>query len=646
MNNSPREGVINFLIKSVYKPLNERLTPRWYVLVVDLLSVVLSYFGALFIRLNLDYDLSAKHFKSNYPEFLLSASVYLSVFYLFKSYSSSVRFVGLKDLFRLFVASSLGILVQMIISLIDLLFDLHFISIIGSPFSVLIIQYFILLFLLIWSRIIFKRIYETLHYSRFQEKKVIIYGAGSLGQIAKNIYEGDTSSNVKVVAFVDDDEKKSGTVISGVKVLSSEKVLNKIFLEQYQVGEVIIAIDTISAKRRRQMVDTCLSLSLEVKQTPSVKSWVNGELSVNQIKRVKIEDLLDRPQIVLEKDKLHRELDYKTVLVTGAAGSIGSEIVRQLTHYRPNKIIALDQSETGLYDLERHIISLLKNRDIEFNVLIADVSNESKLRSVFEKYKPQVVYHAAAYKHVPLMETFPEEAVRVNVLGTKNVTDLATKFNVEKFVFVSTDKAVNPTNVMGASKRLAEIYIQTKNDLSETKFITTRFGNVLGSNGSVIPLFREQIANGGPVTVTSEKITRYFMTIPEACQLVMEAGAMGDGGEIFVFDMGEPVKIIDLAKNMIRLSGLEVGKDIDIKIAGLRPGEKLYEELLNNEENTLPTHHPKILIGKTRSYNINDVEAILNKLRMEESRVEKVRLLKDIIPEFKSNNSEFEELDR
>lgn len=244
------------------------------------------------------------------------------------------------------------------------------------------------------------------------------------------------------------------------------------------------------------------------------------------------------------------------------------------------------------------------------------------------------------------METFPEEAVRVNVLGTKNVTDLATKFNVEKFVFVSTDKAVNPTNVMGASKRLAEIYIQTKNDLSETKFITTRFGNVLGSNGSVIPLFREQIANGGPVTVTSEKITRYFMTIPEACQLVMEAGAMGDGGEIFVFDMGEPVKIIDLAKNMIRLSGLEVGKDIDIKIAGLRPGEKLYEELLNNEENTLPTHHPKILIGKTRSYNIKDVEEILNKLRLEESRVEKVRLLKDIIPEFKSNNSEFEELDR
>lgn len=646
MNNSPREGVINFLIKSVYKPLNEKLTPRWYVLVVDLLSVVLSYFGALFIRLNLDYDLSAKHFESNYPEFLLSVSVYLSVFYLFKSYSSSVRFVGLKDLFRLFVASSFGILVQMIISLIDLLFDLHFISIIGSPFSVLIIQYFILLFLLIWSRIIFKRIYETLHYSRFQEKKVIIYGSGSLGQIAKNIYEGDTSTNVKVVAFVDDDQKKSGTVISGVKVLSSDKVLNKVFLEQYQVGEVIIAIDTISAKRRRQMVDTCLSLSLEVKQTPSVKSWVNGELSVNQIKRVKIEDLLDRPQIVLEKDKLHRELDYKTVLVTGAAGSIGSEIVRQLTHYRPNKIIALDQSETGLYDLERHIISLLKNRDIEFNVLIADVSNESKLRSVFEKYKPQVVYHAAAYKHVPLMETFPEEAVRVNVLGTKNVTDLATKFNVEKFVFVSTDKAVNPTNVMGASKRLAEIYIQTKNDLSETKFITTRFGNVLGSNGSVIPLFREQIANGGPVTVTSEKITRYFMTIPEACQLVMEAGAMGDGGEIFVFDMGEPVKIIDLAKNMIRLSGLEVGKDIDIKIAGLRPGEKLYEELLNNEENTLPTHHPKILIGKTRSYNIKDVEEILNKLRLEESRVEKVRLLKDIIPEFKSNNSEFEELDR
>ena len=646
MRRPKSDSFLNFLIRSVYKPLNNKLTPRWYVLLVDLFSVVLSYCVALYIRHNLDYEQSINKLFGHFPEFLLSVSVYLAVFFIFKSYSSSVRFVGLKDLFRLFVASSFGIVIQLLISSVDLFFDLHFISVIESPFSILIIQYFVLLFLLIWSRIIFKRIFERLHYARLKERRVLIYGAGSLGQIAKNIYEGDTSKNVTVVSFVDDDERKSKKIISGVRVYTPNDALSKEFIDMYDVQEVVLAINTIARKRRREIVDNCLNLNLEVKQTPSVASWVNGELNVNQIKRVRIEDLLDRPQIVLEKDKLHKELDYKTVLVSGAAGSIGSEIVNQLTRYRPDKIIAVDQSETGLYDLERIILAKIENTNITFKAIIGDVSNIDKMNAVFNQEKPQVVYHAAAYKHVPLMENNPEEGVRVNVFGTQNMVDLAISNSVEKFVFVSTDKAVNPTNVMGATKRMAEIYVQSNDKSSKTKFITTRFGNVLGSNGSVIPLFREQIQKGGPITVTSEKITRYFMTIPEACQLVMEAGAMGEGGEIFVFDMGEPIKIIDLAKKMIRLSGLEIGVDIDIEIAGLRPGEKLYEELLNNAENTLPTHHPKILIGKTRDYQITEVNQGLDNLHSKNIPLDMVKVLKEIIPEFKSNNSEFEVLDK
>jgi FlaA1/EpsC-like NDP-sugar epimerase len=334
------------------------------------------------------------------------------------------------------------------------------------------------------------------------------------------------------------------------------------------------------------------------------------------------------------------------ILVTGAAGSIGSGLTKEIAKYKPSLLLLLDQAESPVYDLQFELATLYP--DLKFEVIIGDICNENRMRRIFNHFNPQFVYHAAAYKHVPMMELNPAEAVLNNINGTKVIADLSIEFGVRKFVMISTDKAVNPTNVMGASKRIAEIYVQSKNDQTKTQFITTRFGNVLGSNGSVIPLFQKQIENGGPITVTDERITRFFMTIPEACQLVLEAGTMGIGGEIYVFDMGESVKIIDLAKKIISLSGLELGKDIDIKITGLRPGEKLYEELLANEENTLSTHHDKILIAKIRaadSHDISKIDQLINSLQID-SNSELVQKMKDIVPEFISNNSEFEKLDK
>ena len=393
------------------------------------------------------------------------------------------------------------------------------------------------------------------------------------------------------------------------------------------------------------VVDSCLALGLKVQKVPSATSWVNGEFSSKQLAKINIEDLLGRKAIVLDEQKINEDLNNKVILVTGAAGSIGSGLVQQIAKYKPALIVLLDQAESPLYDFQNELLVLFPR--LNFEVVIADIRNYDRLKRVFEHYRPSYVFHAAAYKHVPLMENNPTEAVLTNVKGTKNCVDLALEYNVHKFVMISTDKAVNPTNVMGASKRIAEIYAQAANQKGITKIVTTRFGNVLGSNGSVIPLFQKQIEKGGPLTLTDERITRFFMTIPEACQLVLEAGTLGDGGEIFVFDMGEPIKIIDLAKKMIQLSGLEVGKDIEIKITGLRPGEKLYEELLAKEENTLTTHHPKILKAKIREEDEQQIEAINQLIALFEAQdnVALVTKMKQIVPEYISNNSTFEKLD-
>ena len=415
--------------------------------------------------------------------------------------------------------------------------------------------------------------------------------------------------------------------------------------EKHNIDTVIIAIQNPKAERRKALLDECIELKIKVQKVPNPKSWINGEFSSKQFVKAKIEDLLGREEIKLSVEKINNKIFGKKILVTGAAGSIGSGLVKQIAHFNPELVILFDQAESALYDLQWDLRESYPN--LNFEIVIGDVTHDKRVKNLIESFKPHIVYHAAAYKHVPLMELNPSEAVKTNILGTKILADQCDQNKVEKFIFISTDKAVNPTNVMGASKRAAEIYVQGKNANSNTQYITTRFGNVLGSNGSVIPLFQKQIENGGPITITDERINRFFMSIPEACQLVLEAGTMGNGGEIYVFDMGESVKIIDLAKKMISLSGLTINKDIEIKITGLRPGEKLYEELLANEENTIATHHEKILIAKT-SVKENMSEKIDKLIDLIDSQQNNqlVLLLKSIIPEYLSQNSEYEELDK
>ena len=396
----------------------------------------------------------------------------------------------------------------------------------------------------------------------------------------------------------------------------------------------------VKSGRLLELTDKFLNLDIKVKTIPPLSKWIEGDFQSNQIKQVNIDDLLDRDQICIDNPVVKSKVSGKVVLVTGAAGSIGSEISRQLASYNIKKLILIDQAESPLYDLQQELI---QEGDDNFVPIVCDVRDRFKLERIFKKYNPDRVFHAAAYKHVPLMEKSPYEAIKINVLGTKNVADLALKYNIERFVMVSTDKAVNPTNVMGASKRIAELYISClSKKATKTKYTTTRFGNVLGSNGSVIPLFKKQIENGGPLTVTHKEITRYFMTIPEACSLVLEAGTMGQGGEIYIFDMGKSVKIFDIAKRMIYLSGLKYPEDIDIKITGLRPGEKLYEELLANGENTTKTYHDKIMIAKTSEIDSSIVkeriEGLIHNFKSLTNK-ELVKEMKAIIPEYISQNS-------
>jgi FlaA1/EpsC-like NDP-sugar epimerase len=522
---------------------------------------------------------------------------------------------------------------------LNLFYDIYYI-----PRAIIIIEFITSSAGLIAFRLLVKFTYWELKNPNVKAKNVVVFGAGEAALITKKALSQNTSDRYKVIAFIDDSRRKVGKKIENIRIHHSDDFEQ--ILENKEVDQVIISVQNINPTRKKEIAELCLAKNVKVQNVPPVKKWINGELSINQIRDINILELLEREEIVLDTNLIKQELTGKVILITGAAGSIGSEIARQVIEYKPQKVILLDVAETPIYHIELEFTKHPLVKNIEF--VVADIRNKDRMRNVFDTFKPNIIFHAAAYKHVPLMENNPSEAIMTNVHGTKTLADLSCEFKIEKFIMVSTDKAVNPTNVMGASKRIAEIYVQTLNKNKNTKFITTRFGNVLGSNGSVIPLFTKQIQSGGPITITHPEITRFFMTIPEACQLVLEAGAKGNGGEIFVFDMGKSVKILDLAKKMVKLSGRKLGVDIQIIFTGLRPGEKLYEEVLATEENTLSTDHPKIMIAKVREYETEEVLKQINNLIHlfdTQDNFVIVRQMKKIVPEFLSKNSMYESLD-
>lgn len=620
------------------KILENKFALYWIVLFVDLYIVFNMFILAYFIYFSFNFEIHS--FFKQLP-FVLIFSLFS--FFITKSYKGLVHHTIIKNMVLVTISSVVLFLLLIIVEYVSRALGLSLIY--NIPYFIIAIHFLLNIAVLIISRILFKKIYYLLIGGAVAKQKTLIYGIEAAGLLTFKVLQNDKNSQIKVVGFIDENSSKTGKMIHGLKVYPLKKI-DKNFIVNKQVQNIIIAIKNIPALQLMKISGTLSKLPVSVNIVPPSKSWFEGSFKAQQIKKIQIEDLLGREHITFENKQLTQNFKNKVILVTGAAGSIGSELARQLANYEYAKLVLIDQAESDLYDVQQELKLLLKNH---ITCIVADVRNYNRMEVIFKKYKPQIVFHAAAYKHVPLMENFPIEAVAVNVIGTKHIADLSMAYNAEDFVMISTDKAVNPTNVMGATKRIAEMYISNLQTESGTKFMTTRFGNVLGSNGSVIPLFKKQIEQGGPITLTHKEITRYFMTIPEACQLVLEAGTMGKGGEIFVFNMGESVKIYDLAKNMIRLSGLNHPKDIAIKIIGLRPGEKIYEELLSSQEDTLATYHEKIMIAKVRKKHTSIVQnkiIELCELSSSLNTIDTVAKMKAIVPEYVSNNSEFEYLDK
>lgn len=624
-------------------------SPRWVILLIDMLIVIFCYYLSNFV---------INSFKGRFAvEMMVKKSIFVATIYYisflyFKTYRGIVRQTGFRDAWGIFKAVFAAWVILMVVStIVRINLDQSAIpnQYFRPSYAVLFTHAFFTMVCLVAARVFYRTIYENFFFGGREIESVLIFGAGNMGTVTLNLLRNDTRKKVKVVAFADDNPNRIGKFINGYKIISMGR-LTKELVVKLKIDSIIIALDDNNKDRLSKISTQIESLPVKLKIMPTSAKLMSGKVATRQLRTLKIDDLLGREAIKLENPVIHEMMRDKVILVTGGAGSIGSELVRQISFTDFDKLIVVDQAESALYDIQQELKANC-HKDTIF--MVGNVRDRQFMDSVFEHYRPHIVFHAAAYKHVPLMEQNPYESILTNVWGSKNLADMADKYGVKKFVMVSTDKAVNPTNVMGATKRVAEIYVSALNKNSRTNFIVTRFGNVLGSNGSVIPLFEKQLKRGGPLTVTHQDITRYFMTIPEACQLVQEAAVMGQGGEIYVFDMGKPVKIMDLAIRMIRLKGYNYPDDIGIEVTGLRPGEKIYEELLADNENTTKTHHEKIMIAKVRTedlgMNKNRIEYLCSQVASQGANhnpMVLVELIKEIVPEYISKNSVFEQLDK
>ncbi len=629
--------------KIFHRYLSAKVLPIWTILLIDVLIIVVSSLLAYALR----YDFRSIFLESSTIDktIVWTVIVNLVFFRVFRTYSNVLRFSSFIDIMRIFVSLTVSYALLMISSVLLA----SYLDIRLAPVSVLFMAYIISFAIMSCSRIVVKMFYELLNFDGSHSANVFIYGAKEAGVNIAKALRVNLRNHYRLRGFIADGPELINKVMMGVKVFPNDESLIDV-LNDRDVHTIIISPAKMEELKKSDMADRLLAHNIKLMTAPPLSEWSGQTLNRTQLKEIQIEDLLQRDPIEIDIHKVASHLEGKRVMITGAAGSIGSEIMRQVASFNPYKLILVDQAETPLHDIRLELQD--RWRDIDAETIIADISNATRMEDIFKEYQPQYIFHAAAYKHVPMMEDNVSESIQINVFGTRTLADLAVKYGAEKFVMISTDKAVNPTNVMGCSKRICEIYVQSlAKKLQEkgghvTQFITTRFGNVLGSNGSVIPRFRDQIQRGGPVTVTHPEIIRYFMTIPEACRLVLEAGSMGNGGEIYIFDMGKPVKIVDLAKRMISLSGRT---DVKIEFTGLRHGEKLYEELLNVKELTKPTYHEKIMIATVREYDYDEVKQRIQKL-IEVSytydQMQIVAAMKDIVPEFISKNSCFEALDK
>ncbi|MCW0486136.1 polysaccharide biosynthesis protein [Riemerella anatipestifer] len=621
---------------------NIRYLPRWMVLLIDVLFLIVSLMLSYGVVGKLS-SVSYPYVLSIYQKYAVVVGVNIFFMFLFRTYSGIIRHSTFVDLSKILLASFCTVFTLGTVTYIYFFFFKQKLLL----FPILLIYFCISFTVLFVFRLVVKEIFQWAKkiQEKLLKKKILLLGIGEESVAIAKAVMGNPFLPYEVVGFITDRKDSRKAKLLGKRIYTRD-FLEKNTKEYLGVDGILIGSNIASREELTEWVNLFLEKDLKVFKSPTVQKLRNDG---GNIKNLQIEDLLNRKPIVIENEEVKKRHYQKTVLVTGGAGSIGSEIVRQVAQFEPSLIVVLDQAETPLHEIQLEVEENYPN--IRFEFVLADITNKERLESVFKEYNFFMVYHAAAYKHVPLIENNPHEAALVNIQGSKNLALLSSRFKVNRFVMVSTDKAVNPTNVMGASKRAAELFVQALQNEpdNQTKFITTRFGNVLGSNGSVIPHFRKQIEKGGPVTITHPEITRYFMTIPEACELVLQAGTMGSGGEIFVFDMGEPVKILNLARRMIKLSGLEPDVDIEIVYTGLRLGEKLYEELLSDGTKTLPTHHEKIMISKDSVMLYAEIDELTSRIydkAREKDKVEVVKILKEIVKEFRSNNSVFESLDK